>query len=49
MIGLTAILKDLQTERESLQTQLRQLDGAVTVLRSLTHPNSRHSRRAATT
>jgi hypothetical protein len=49
MIGLTAILKDLRTERETFQAQLTQLDGAVTVLQSLTHPNSRHSRRAATT
>jgi hypothetical protein len=49
MIGLTAILKDLRTERETLQTQLRQLYGAVAAIQSLTHPNSRHSRRAATT
>ena len=50
MIGLTAILKDLRAERETLQTQLRQLDGAVTVLQGLIHPNSlRQSQRAATT
>jgi hypothetical protein len=50
MVALTAILKDLRAERETLQTQLRRLDSAVAALQGLVHPNSsRQSRRVATT
>jgi hypothetical protein len=50
MVALTAILKDLRAERETLQTQLRQLDSAVAALQGLVRPNSlRQSQRAATT
>ena len=50
MVALTAILRDLRAERETLHTQLRRLDSAVAALQGLVHPNSsRQSRRVATT